>query len=174
VAGLCQVYLFCQEKSNRMHYHFYLQMSLSRTELRSRVSSRFGKGNRVFSLKFISDDGFPIEYLAYCTKEGKYESQGIPEDVMTTALEYDQKVKKAIKKQSILEMFIEQYDQDPQACEYDPFKWAQIVIQYYKDSGRLYRETFIISIVQTLHLRYSESIPCDMLNRVLERIYSKK
>lgn len=149
-------YLFAVEglTETNPHTHFYLEMEGKPTALRAYIRKHVGAGNGIYSLVEL-DECKPVEYLAYCIKGGDHQSRNIDLD---PAKSYDFKIKddrskKKKERKTVLQSIIEHYQFDTVPFS-DRSTIIDQVILYHKEKGVLIREFAMISIVQTLLLRY--------------------
>lgn len=137
------------------HSHYYLEMEENTaTNLRAYIRRTVGTGNRVYSCS-EADSEKPVEYLAYCIKCADYQSHNID---LTAAKSHDYKIKDdrvRIKKErkSVLQSIIEHYKYDETGIM-DASTCIDQVILYHREKGVLIREFFLVSLVQTLLLKY--------------------
>lgn len=170
------------------HLHYYLFISQIddkqlRYQLRKILGTGGRKGNSVFSLSRleISADnqpsGFPLEYLAYMLKNNPtlYTSDSFPSDVIRSAKEISDRVsEKRAKSQpkSVIrrleQKFVEQYIDHKQ--EINSVVTLQFVISFFKTEELPVRENQIISLTQTLLLKYSNSYEEELFQKLLSKI----
>lgn len=151
-------YLFASEGvgSDNPHTHFYLEMtSQTREALKAYIRKYVGEGNQNYSSKRL-DSLKPVEYLAYVIKCGDYSVLNVD---LTKAKEYDFNVKasksKNLKKNATVMQDIENvFEYQAKSRFLDRHVIIHDVIQYYKEKGVLIRESTLVSLCQTLMLKY--------------------
>lgn len=136
------------------HSHYYLEMEGKPTALRAYIRKTVGAGNGIYSLVEL-DTEKPVEYLAYCIKGADYTSHNID---LEPAKSHDFKIKNdrvklKKEKKTVLQLIIEHYKYDETGIS-DRATCIDQVILYHKEKGVLIREFAMISIVQTLLLKY--------------------
>jgi len=172
------------------HVHFFLifhaSLKSASASLRSLLRTNGLRGNRSYSLK-RNDEEYPIEYIAYLMKEGKPKFHNIPQDILTEAKLYNEKVKSEIKEKKLNRRTqlqkIDEYLHEEHAYlfdEEDKFpadlgrarnQLLDAVLSYYVDSGTLMREFQVISIVQTLLLKYDSSYFQQFKSKLFDKIF---
>lgn len=167
------------EGKENPHTHSYIETDTKQATLRNVLRKTFGAGNSSYSLKEL-DEQSPKEYLAYVIKEKNYR-HNLSEEVIKQAKEYDEKVKEGIKEkkqgrktqlQKIEEMYAEELKDLP--CRgFGIAKITQLVVGYFKETGILVREFAMVSIVQTLSLKYVPEYAGDLERRILDKIVLK-
>lgn len=84
-------YCYCYEGSaTNPHIHWYLETKDKAPALRAMLRKLGLKGNGSYSLKESQHQ--PIEYLAYMLKENRFHNEGIPEEIITEAIEHQERV----------------------------------------------------------------------------------
>jgi len=162
--GDCFLYACENVDSENPHSHGYLKIKQryeSIQALRQWARKNIGKGNGAYSIKEL-DEEYPIAYLAYIIKENRYVTD-IPDEVMDEVRLYDEKVKtemseKKKSRRSQLQILTEiiQTRIDEDDIDIYPQIVADIVINYYMENDKLIREFQIISLVQTLVMKFNE------------------
>ena len=142
------------------HVHIYMATQTIDTTLRPHFR-HLGAGNGFYSIKKLNEQ-YPIQYLAYILKEDlTYVQSGIPPEIIEEARLHDEKVKQDLKnKKKERKTQLEKVEEYAQSLNKDlPYfelsTWLLCTIQYYKTSGILFREFQVISISQTLFLKYN-------------------
>lgn len=178
-------YLYTYENTGEEnpHVHMYLQLSKQSRTVRAYIRKVFGSGNGVYSLKEL-DEQYPIEYLAYCMKLGE-PTHNLPNEIIDKAKSYDLDVKRSMKEKKssrrtqlqILDDIIGtecelQGDVYVRSNGLIPCKEFVVdtVIRYYKDEKKLVREFMIVSLVQSLCLKYVPSYDYELKRKILDRI----
>lgn len=171
-----------QEGSNP-HIHAYLETNTKGPTLRASIRKYFGGGNGSYSLKTTEED--PLEYIAYIIKDGRYEEENIDPELLTRALEYDRKIKAEIKekkanRRTTLQKIEDRYFSDivgdgPYILSkldqhVTPSYIAESVVSYYKEEGILIRKFMLVSLVQTLCLKYTQTYANTLKNELLEAL----
>ncbi len=138
------------------HYHYYIEVETQSQNIRNFVKKNIGKGNGIYSLVELEEN--PIEYLAYISKQDKSVVWfNMNMDIKDECLEFDLKVKAQMKERKknkrtqlevIKDILIDKYGCIPSNKE----TLVDCVLEYYRESGRLYRKFHVISILQTLLL----------------------
>lgn len=178
-------YLICQENEGceNPHCHAYLETNTKQATIRNVLRKKYGSGNGSYSLKAL-DEQYPVEYLAYCIKEKNYRHT-LPEEQIEKAKEYDLKVKEEMKKKKAerrtqLQKIEEKYFSnvvdgiDTELNRYvDVEHVADKVIEFYRENSILVREFMMISLIQTLSLKYVNSFDRSFKNRLIEKINGK-
>lgn len=160
------VYMYCFEKVGTVnqHAHFYLETEIADTTIRRYIQSKVGSGNKVYSLVKLKSER-PIEYLAYLTKEGKYQVKGLD---LTEALAYDDTVKQSMKeKKTKPKTVFKSLEEDYQKSELfdvvhqnrDWQKLANYIIQWHIVHDKTLARFRIEGYVQTLAVKYHDYGP---------------
>lgn len=160
--------------NSHLHLHLKLLPTKREASLRQNIRKEFGSGNGSYSLKQL-DDEFPVEYVAYLLKEDNYQhSDNYPKEWIQKAKAYDSKVKKEMKEKkssrlTIIKKIERDYFSDliPQEMQHGTLYVSkktnlclskqdvvQRVIAYYKDTETLVRQFMVVSLCQTLCLKY--------------------
>lgn len=173
------VYMYCLEGyPDNPHLHFYFETDTGSAMIRTRLRSLGLQGNASYSLKEV-DEQYPIEYLAYMMKGNDWYQSGLPEEQITLAKEYNNKVKLEIKekkknRKTQLELVDEYVKENMkywvQKDHYTLLPITSLVIQYYKEKGILFREFQIISIIQTIYLKYNKDAQERMVEKLIRKI----
>lgn len=174
------VWAYCLEDldGNNPHSHWYIEPKKTATWFRSKLREFGLTGNGAYSFK-NTRERFPIEYLAYMMKQSKFKYKGIPDDVIKSAQEYNEKVKNEIKekkdKKKNLITQIEEFVSKklPENVTINNLKiddWVETCLLFYQANGLLVREFQIISLSDTLFLKHGGGIALYSLKR---RIMSK-
>lgn len=152
-------YLYCSENvgADNPHSHLYLELSEKNKDqpaLRTYIRKNVGSGNRCYSLVKL-DEFKCVEYLAYVIKGGDYLVHNL---CLVSAKDYDFNVKSDIKKkkktpQTVLSDIEATFQYSGNISQY---QIIENVIQYHKTKGTLIREFALVSLCQTLCLKYSE------------------
>ena len=158
-------YLVCQENllTDNAHCHAYLETLVKQATIRAAVVKVYGSGNSSYSLKEL-DEQYPLEYLAYCLKENNYKHT-LPQDIIDKAKEHNKLVKagmadKKAKRRTQLQCIEDEYFSTqlaPGGACYDKQYVCDSVVQYYENSGILVRKFMLVSLCQTLCLKYVPS-----------------
>lgn len=150
-------WVYCTENvmGENPHSHYYLEMSKkTKIAMADYIRKHVGSGNRVYATAQCKEFE-PVEYLAYLTKQGDYESHNID---LTKAIEYDEKVKQIIAEKKVqpkTQLDKIQLWSVEKGIEFsDVHSIIDTVIDYYKEQGILVRQFQIVSLVQTLSLKY--------------------
>lgn len=171
----CEIYLTSieMEGTEDVHTHSYIETSTKEATIRNAVRKAYGSGNGVYSLKELSESR-PVEYLAYCIKGRQY-STNLPPDVVKLAEDYDMVVKKGMKEKKLLRksVFIqlcEIIDERPESLKSMELKsyFTRIVLDYYKSKQLAVRTFQLVSLVQTLLLKYSPEYYQQLADKVIE------
>lgn len=176
----CYAYAFEGIDTVNPHMHFYLETMTKNQTLRAALRKLKLTGNGKYSLKETEKN--PIQYLAYLTKEGKYEFVNIPVEVVKQAEEYDAQVKLELKekkenKKRVLDHLIEYVDKN-----FDTIKlksssgvsWLdknkviiiRLVVKYHLEKNILIRKFQIKAYVDTIMFkRYPDQFDelCDLM-----------
>lgn len=188
VEELCNRYfsqwLYAFEKGSfddeNPHCHFYFSTLKKEAAIRMYIRKTFGRGNRVYSMKNL-DEQYPIAYLAYCMKQGSFKIHDVPDDVLDEAKNYDNKIKNEMKekkesKKTQLQKLMKVIEDLMDADGLDDGKWwtlervSDIVIDFYKDNEILIREFMLVSLIQTLALKYVNGYDYKFRTKLMERI----
>lgn len=149
------------------HLHFYLDLQIPPKTLKSQLRALGAVGNRCLSLKIL-DEQYPLQYLAYLQKGGRFHQKGIPDSVMADVLAYDEKVKKEMKQkkekkktqfQCIKEFVAEQVaslsrEDTIQSRRMFQNTVERAVLQYHVDKEILIRRFQIVAYVDTIMMSY--------------------
>ena len=171
-------WMYCLEGkgTDNPHCHAYFESTFATKKeldkLRYSIRKKVGSGNKAYMLKKC--DHMPMEYFAYMVKDGDYYHQGMSEETLKEALEYDENVKSDLSKKkqrmTILQK-IEHHYSYAQAPPTDARAIIHDVIQYYRETETLVREFAIISQVQTLTLKYIPKYAGLLQDRVFEKVF---
>lgn len=161
------------------HCHAIASSTAKSATIRSNIRKLFGSGNGSYSMKEL-DEEYPLEYIAYILKEGKYENSGYPESILQEAKDYDLKIKQEIKekkqeRRTILQKIDDEYfsnieDGVIDGHYVDRHYVVSSVLDFYKKSGTLIREFQLISLSQTLCLKYIPHYTEELKCRVLDKL----
>lgn len=179
-------YAYVQEKvDTNPHIHYRLETDLKRATIIQRVKKLPGyhKGNAFYSLRELKpdDDGY-LRYDAYLRKEGKPTYVGYSEEDIKEIKEFDSKIKEEIKekklsKRTALQKIESAYFTDVKEGidvkrdEYVTKEYVvDCVLEFYKQQGTLVREFFMVSLCQTLCLKYVPSYTVSFKRRLLDKI----
>ncbi len=182
----CKTYIIAQEDSgDNKHCHCYLESITKPGTIRASIRKKYGSGNGVYSLGLL-DDRYPIEYIAYIIKEDpNYICDKIPLGILEKAKVYDMTVKKKLSKKKMtilqnLNSFLKEklvkkdmcyyYGAEPNFYMCKPEYIVDAVLDYYTKDDRLIREFMIVSLCQTLCLRYCNGYTSDYRSRLLSKI----
>jgi len=157
------MFAYCVEGGDaNPHMHAYLELNKTTKTCRNHLRALGLKGNASYSLTEL-DERYPLEYIAYMMKEGKFTNSGIPEDIIELAKQHNDKVKTEIKKkkeerktllQKVENYVVETLKKDPH--KFGLQEWIRACVLYVKDSGTLFRMFAIESTAQTLFLKYDD------------------
>lgn len=191
ILSICDHSAFVQEGDGEKiekHFHYYIVISaIDDKQLRYRLRIILGtggsKGNSIFSLTKLDVDGpykssgFAVEYLAYMLKSSPvlWKSNQFPEEVIelargvrdTVQSRRDKSQPKSVIRR-IEQKFVEKYVELKQ--EVNPVVTLQFVISYFKAEELPVRENQIISLTQTLLLKYSNSYEEELFQKLLSKI----
>lgn len=178
-------------KQDVPHSHWYLELKVSpenvRRSIRDLKSEKDKTGNRIYSLREL-DDEKPATYIAYIMKDGQIEHHGFTEEKIAECLAEDKRIKEEmaalkVKKRPILLEISERLEAKLQDNEYPamisgelryvpltPYHLTDEVIAYFLDTGKLVREFMMISVVQTLCLKYIPRYRYTLKSRIMEKI----
>lgn len=178
-------YSYCYEGTDlgNPHMHFHIISDLKRASLIARVKAlpHYVKGNGFYSLRELrpEDDGY-LRYDAYIMKETKPVYVGYSSDEITAIEEFDAKIKQEIKEKKQSRKTILQQIDDKYFSEVDDgildgtYVMKEFVVdkvlEFFQESGSLVREFQMISICQTLCLKYVRSYSFTLRNKILEKI----
>lgn len=178
VMHFSNVYMYCSEDSDgdNPHCHFYLEVDKGSAAVRTKLRSLGLKGNSSYSLKEL-DERNPVEYLAYMMKGKDWKNCGVPEDIIEEAKNYDKKVKAQMKekkaqRRTVLQKIEDEYDL-PKVWGDAPPTLKQVVskvVEYHKKSGVLIREFAMVSITQTLCLKYMPSYESHLYCAIFDKV----
>lgn len=180
---LCWEYQNTKSERKRPHAHLYLEFEKSPNmkDIREKLRTYIGKGNSAYSIKAMDYVDENIQYIAYMLKEGMY-THNLENSRYQKCKEYNEKVKLQLKekkstKKTVLEQIEEKYFSNVVDGVYvdkdlfvTPENTIRNVIEFYKETGTLIREFQIISIVQTLLLKYCQFYSDKLFDRILEKI----
>lgn len=168
----------------RQHCHIYIETLKSRQSMVKWIQRNIGKGNGCYSMKTL-DCQRPIEYLAYCCKEGTLYTlkHNLPEETVTEAIEYDKKVKDELKKAKkekasitsfkTISTWLENediYQHTPTGKRVDLKKLVRQVLRYYQEHSLFIREFHITSLCQTLLLKFDTNYCSHLVDKISERL----
>lgn len=166
------------------HCHIYMETLKSRQSMVKWIQRNIGKGNGCYSMKTL-DQERPIEYLAYCCKDGSCNGlkTNLPEETIQEAIEYDARVKEEMKekktKESITSFktisdWLEDKDFHSPSClggeRVDHIKLVQLVLRYYQENSLFVREFHITSLCQTLLLKFDKNYSYQLASKISERL----
>lgn len=175
------IYVYEVSKKNVPHFHFFFNSNRKPRTLRKYISDTFGKGNSVYSLSETEED-YPLEYIAYLFKDGTpIYNKEFPKDVIKQSSELSQTIesdKKRKKTKNTFNSIIDKYfPPDSEILKHDLW-WnssyvISSVIEYHIDNGILIREFSIVSLIQTILLKFSKhyrevEFPKKINNRLSE------
>lgn len=177
------VYALENQGQDNPHVHLYVEMFTKQATLREYIRKTFGQGNRCYSLKSL-DEKRPVEYLAYVIKEGDYKHNCLTPEELTLLHAHNKEVKTQIKarkadRKTVLERVLDLFkdvefpdDTYPLLGEYflSEEKIVEMVVEYYKEQGTLIREFQLVSICQTLCLKFLPDYKNDLKNKILDKI----
>lgn len=149
--------------TDNQHSHFYVEFTCTEETVRKWIRKNFGKGNQVWSMS-TSKEEKPIEYLAYCVKQGKYFYRNLDIDKY---IAYDDKIKKELKDKKSTKksktVFSKICDDYVASTEYETVKqtanWqylAKFVINWHLKEDKQLAEFRIKGYVQTLACKYHD------------------
>lgn len=169
-------WMYCLEGTDNPHCHMYFESTLATKKeldkMRYSIRKVVGSGNKAYMLKKC--DHMPMKYFAYMTKDGRYFHNGISEETLKEALEYDENVKSDLSKKktrmTILEQIIDFYEYDTTPPTW-PAKITEDVVNFYKMNGTLVREFAMVSQVQTLCLKYLKDYTHVLEKRINEKVF---
>lgn len=172
------------EGTENTHSHSYIETTEKQATIRNVLRKTFGSGNSSYSLKEL-DEEKPVEYLAYVIKDKNYRHNMNQEDI-EKAKEYDKQVKDQIKEKKLsrktqIQKIEEKYFTPDKLhivsnSGYESKQsWTEeqvleVVIQYYKEEEILIREFQLISLTQTLSLKYVPYYGDRLKSRILDRM----
>lgn len=175
----------------RPHMHFYLVTPLKRGAIQARCKklSGYKPGNGFYKTSTLVPepvDGFEndyIKYLGYIIKEANYVQDGFSlkelEEIVRYNEEYKAAYEKSLKKrrQTVLQQIEEKYFSDIEdgvnksTNEFvSREEVVDSVLEFYKDRGTLIRQFMIVSVCQTLCLKYVNSYTLSFKNKILESL----
>ena len=183
-------YLFCLENvgEENPHSHFYLELlpGAKVPAIRAFIRKWTGGGNGKYSMKAV--EYRPIAYLAYCTKEGSY-TTNLPTELIKEAIAYDERVKIELKekkksRRTVLQKIEDKYFLSGEMAETnghsirlrpDGSYWGQesivhVVVDYYRSEGILVRQFMLVSLCQTLCLKYVPSYDYSFERKILDQL----
>lgn len=161
VQHFSDVYCYCLEDidSDNPHTHFYFEVDKS-AAVRTKLRALGLKGNSSYSLKEL-DERYPIEYIAYLLKQGRFTNSGVPGDIIQQASDYDSKVKAQMKdkkesRKKAIDRIIDLLDKEwlirPFSYESD-IKYA--ILKYHVDNRISVRKFQLQSYWDTIVVWYS-------------------
>lgn len=166
------------EGTENVHTHSYIETYQKEATIRNAIRKSYGSGNGTYSMKELTEEK-PIEYLAYCVKEKKYK-HNLNQELVDKALEYDLKIKKDMKekkenRKTILQRIEQKYFNNVVDGVLDGVYLGietvlDKVIEFYKEEGILIREFQLVSLCQTLGLKYVNSYDRNIKRKILEKI----
>lgn len=177
------LYAFENVGEENPHVHLYIESTTKPATIRNHIRKNVGSGNGIYSLKEL-DEERPIEYLAYCCKERDY-STNLPAELIENALSYDAQVKADMKeKKKSRRTVLQQIDEslnmtyseianvyvDPNGRVLNKEQIVEHVIKYYQETETLVRQFQLVSISQTLCLKYVPSYDYELKNDILSKI----
>lgn len=166
------------------HVHGYFETTTKQLTIRARIRKFFGSGNGIYSLKEL-DEIFPFEYIAYILKDGDYQLKGVTEEEIQKAKEFNIEVKKQIKEkkakkrtqlQVLDDKFHEQYTKegeyyiDSEGRIPTQESIVTMIVQYYLDEKKLFRQFQIVSLSQTLSARYVPSYKSTYIQKIYQML----
>ena len=162
--------------SENPHMHIYLSTLSKQQALRTAIRklTNSSQGNTLYSLKEC--DQYPIPGLAYMLKGNDYNLTDLPLDIQVQAQEYNDKVVSEMKKKKEgRKTLLQQIDETLQPILEErptnlPSAITHHVISYYRHSKSLVREFQLVSITQSLLLKYDPSYPQVLALKILEKI----
>ena len=175
-------YVVSFETAQREHIHSYLETTQKEATIRNKLRKTFGSGNQTYSLKEL-DEEKPIEYLRYVVKDGLYR-HNLPQDLIDKAIESDLQVKEGMKEKKkskktqlvlIRERYFNKRVKNHLGVEED-FKDYTLsyvldsVMEYYEESDILIREFQLVSLIQTLSLKYVKGYKTKFRSRLLDKV----
>lgn len=166
-----ECYLFARElqETQNDHYQFYLKVDCQAQTVRKWLKPRLpSKGNGQYSIKtFVESE--PVEAISYLLKEGSIQYK-LPPDLKERVWAFQEKYKAEVKakkesRRTQLEIISENIEKE---LVFDGHSWhkpgsqqaiskgyiADHVIIYYRTSGILIRKFQLVSLCQTLYLKY--------------------
>jgi len=184
-------YSYCVESegSNRPHMHFFIKTELTDPAIRRRVKKlpdyfKGTKGNSFYSLGKCVAEGdsseFPyLKYQAYMAKHSKVTYVGFDPEYLKrlrVAIEL-RKEKVETEKASIRKSrmtILQQIELDLNYAECPPVDihaLGEAVVDWYRDSGKLVRKFYIVSVVQTLALKYLPDYRHLLMQSVMQAVF---
>lgn len=175
------------ETARNEHFHIIMQITDKKAHKDSLDRLGVPRGNSGRSTTRLRED-LPTS-LAYVIKDGNYHIDGFDSEIIDRATElvreFQLKIKQ--KKMSKLEQLREIIKRDLKITKLDDKEIyvfqdtdgerivneefiLDIVLEFYKNSKTLYREFYVISVVQTLCLEFVPSYDYKCRNRILEKI----
>lgn len=171
----CYAYAYVLEgkMTDNPHVHFYLYTMVKDATLRKRLRNLKLSGNKSYSLKELGEKD-PIEYFAYMMKEGTPVWHNIDAKVISDSADYNKKVRDSIKKtkeakKTILQQLIDIIDAKGDD-DWTKVEIMNIVIDFYKKRCVLVREFQLVSLCQTLCLKYVPLYDRELARRLYDRI----
>jgi hypothetical protein len=192
----CKHFAFVNEGNGveiEFHTHYYIITDVKEATFRDHLRKQFGSsknlGNKVFSLKDLEhgNNEIAIEYLAYMYKEGQVVTSGSFWDpYIDIAIDHNKKVQaeikkvKSSKKSQILQL-ISHIEEVYSKCEEGFYvndkreiitkeSIIDLIIGFYKENNLLIREFHMISLAQTLCLRFISNYDFILKDRILQKI----
>lgn len=164
------------------HTHYYLETDLKRDSIIKRVKglSEYRPGNGFYSLRELQPEGNGyIKYHAYMLKEGEVQYRGFSDEEKKEIKEYQAQVKQEMKEkkqskktqlQKIEAIVIEEMKKlEADALPDERWILDQIIF-YYREQGTLIRQFQLVSIAQTLCLKYVSGYHYRLRQQILDRI----
>lgn len=167
-------YAYCHEGGqDNPHTHFYIEMETTSQHFRKRLRALGLSGNGSYSLKKL-DEQYPMEYLAYLSKEKDYNFDLLPTDVVQRALDYNLKVameiaEKKKKKRKIVDLLEDylienKFNVDSPNMEKE---CVRLIIFYHQEKSMLIRKGSVIAYTHTILAKLSHQYK----ERLIQSIY---
>lgn len=140
--------------------------------IRKALAKSFGKGNKFFSYKKVSDT---VKYLAYMIKEGDLQGNVMSYDpeLLKQASEYDAQVKKDLKakkeKGPVWQMIMNEMEAKGET-DWSPANVTRYVIYWNKRETKLVREFFMVSTIQTILLQKNEDYSIQLESSLMDKV----
>lgn len=191
------VYIYGYEiKAERPHYHIYVETDMTYAQVKYQLIKYFcdktHRGNSVYAFSKIEyrdeDTNLPLKYIGYCTKENNYKYENISDEDLKSAISIESKTQESIKekkksKQTQLQILcgiLESLSTKDE--EYINIKnnatgttWTKddiinLVITYYKEKEILIRQFQLVSLCQTLALKYTPTYEYELRHKLNDLI----
>lgn len=175
-------YLYCNEVSKEgvYHIHAYFESDTPKATIRAAIRRKWGDGNRNYSLKEL-DEELPLEYVSYCCKDGDYHYKNIDKEFIDDCLSRNEEIQREIKekkksRKTTLQQIEHEYfqDVDEHNVKNDEYITKEYVVDsvlnYYKTKNVLIRRFMIVSLCQTLCIKYVNSYERQFREKILDEL----